>query len=319
MCVGFWSLEHPDYALILCGNRDEFLARPTAPAAFHSFEHDELDAVTGGEVLSGRDLRAGGSWLGVSRSGKVAFLTNITESPAQYASSRGELVSSFLLPGSGSEQHIDIQEHLDHLIADNNSYAGFNLLLLSPKKDIAWNGDRPGTGLDKLSYESAYVTNHGGGGDIYARALTGPEHHFGGLSNGIDGKGAETWPKVVEGMKLFDEIVKPTTSTEMVEAELVERLFHLLTWRGSLNQPPRDRSELKNVIHVEPIPVKAPLSNELSPTVNLYGTRLSTVILIRRDGEVLFIERDIWVLNDEKELVKSDAKSQRVFRFRIAP
>lgn len=316
MCVGFWSLEHPDYALILCGNRDEFLARPTAPAAFHSFERDGLDDVTEGSVLSGRDLRAGGSWLGVSRSGRVAFLTNITEAVGQYTSSRGELVSSFLLPHAGSEQNI--HEHLDHLIAENRSYAGFNLLLLSSKTGFAEKDDRPGKGTSQLSYEGAYVTNHGGGGDIFGRTFTETERHFGGLSNGIDGNGAESWPKVVEGITMFDQIVRSTASTEMgADSELVERLFNLLTWQGK--QPPRDRSDLKNVIHVEPISVKGPLSDELSPNVNLYGTRLSTVILIRRDGEVLFIERDIWMLSHEGEAIKSDAKSQRVFRFRVAP
>ena len=101
MCVGFWSLEHPEYALyvarapslvpipfclrltghtarILCSNKDEYLSRPTAPAHFHAFEVP-VDAGAPerrprGSVLSGRDLRGGGTWLGISRSGHVAFL-----------------------------------------------------------------------------------------------------------------------------------------------------------------------------------------------------------------------------------------------------
>jgi hypothetical protein len=110
MCVGFWSLTHPDYALcvtfspldhaphspsadrgggsILCANRDEYLARPTLPAHFHSFEalatpapsNDTVPVVqddlrSKGKVLSGRDVRAEGTWLGINRStGRVALL-----------------------------------------------------------------------------------------------------------------------------------------------------------------------------------------------------------------------------------------------------
>jgi len=88
MCVGFWSLTHPDYALILCANRDEYLARPTLPAHFHSFEaltapapsNDAVpvvqdDSKSKVKVLSGRDVRAEGTWLGISQStGRVALL-----------------------------------------------------------------------------------------------------------------------------------------------------------------------------------------------------------------------------------------------------
>ena len=56
---------------ILCTNRDEFLSRPTVAAHFHSFGHGTEGE---GNVLSGRDLRAGGTWLGVSRFGRVALL-----------------------------------------------------------------------------------------------------------------------------------------------------------------------------------------------------------------------------------------------------
>lgn len=113
MCVGFWSLTHPEYALcvpflpprpsslfpadrgggsILCANRDESLARPTLPVHFHSFEalslssqpasssNDGSSAVKDnikqrGCVLSGRDVRAEGTWLGINPStGRIALL-----------------------------------------------------------------------------------------------------------------------------------------------------------------------------------------------------------------------------------------------------
>ena len=69
---------------ILCANRDEYLARPTLPAHFHSFEalttpapvvQDDLKSKSKGNVLSGRDVRAEGTWLGINQStGRVAFL-----------------------------------------------------------------------------------------------------------------------------------------------------------------------------------------------------------------------------------------------------
>ena len=58
---------------ILCSNRDEYLSRPTAPAHWHAFGPSGEEPGDG-SVLSGRDLRAGGTWLGITRAGRVAFL-----------------------------------------------------------------------------------------------------------------------------------------------------------------------------------------------------------------------------------------------------
>lgn len=76
-------------------------------------------------------------------------------------------------------------------------------------------------------------------------------------------------------------------------------------WRSS--QPPRDRSELKNTIQVDPLPVAN----------SYYGTRLSTAVLIKRSGEVLFTERDRWTLTAQGQPILADPSSQRVFRFQI--
>ncbi|GJE91591.1 NRDE family protein [Phanerochaete sordida] len=297
MCVGFWSLEHPDYALILCANRDEFLARPTTAAHWHRFETGPAAAEEdpAGNVLSGRDLRAGGTWLGASRAGRVAFLTNITEEHRPYASTRGALASAFLLPDRPGEP---MQDHLAHLLQENRAYAGFNLLLLDPRADAA----------QGLAYDAAYVTNHGGGGPIAARPLSDDERRCGGLSNGVDGHGAEAWPKVRLGAAMFRDELRGVTSATP-EDDLVARLFHLLTWRS--DAPPRARAELRNTIHIEPLPVTAGGEHAL------YGTRLSTVLLVRRDGAAAFFERDIWVLDAAGQATRGDAAAQRVFRFRV--
>ncbi|KAH8091054.1 DUF833-domain-containing protein [Cristinia sonorae] len=311
MCVGFWSLEHPDYALILCSNRDEVLPRPTAPAHFHSFEGVDGSPTSEGQVLSGRDLQAGGTWQGLSRSGRVAFLTNITEEPGQYSSSRGQLVSSFLLPDPPSTT---LEEHVNKLVVQNLSYAGFNLLLLSPTNK---------TSEDALSFDAMYVTNSGGGGKITARPLSASERDCGGLSNGIDGRGASEWPKVKLGTSAFKEIVA-TIRADTPEEELTETLFELLAWvysfatigpKRSHNGAPLALPDLRNFIQIEPI--RRRLSRSPDAPADFYGTRLSTVILIRRDGRSVFIERDIWTLDGEKKVTKADAKKQRLFCLRL--
>jgi len=75
-----------------------------------------------------------------------------------------------------------------------------------------------------------------------------------------------------------------------------------------------ERSELRNTIHVDPFPIKKEGSS--SPPL-FYGTQLSTILLIRRDGQVLFIERDLWRQEDGGKLIKGDPSMQRVFRFQL--
>lgn len=109
----------PGRPLLVAANRDEFHARPTAPAAFWEDAPD---------VLAGRDLSAGGTWLGVTRSGRFAALTNFRD-PAGHdprARSRGTLVAGFLRGKDGPE------EYLRAVSAEEGRYNGFNLLAGSP-------------------------------------------------------------------------------------------------------------------------------------------------------------------------------------------
>ena len=82
----------------------------------------------------------------------------------------------------------------------------------------------------------------------------------------------------------------------------------------SPNPPPRDRGDLKDTILATPL-------NENSTTdgpPNLYGTRLAQVILVRRDGRVMYIERDIWALDGAGAAVRASAKENtRSFIFRL--
>jgi uncharacterized protein with NRDE domain len=110
-----WQL-HPDYPLVIAANRDEFFARPTAPAGFWK------DAP---QVLAGRDLEAGGTWMGVTRGGRFAALTNFRD-PAQNRSgapSRGKLVADFLT------SDVPAQTYLPDVAPHGSRCNGYNLLV----------------------------------------------------------------------------------------------------------------------------------------------------------------------------------------------
>ena len=103
---------HPDYPLLVAANRDEFYERPTALAGCWP------DAP---EIIAGRDLEAGGTWLGITRSGRFAAVTNVREPGATPGiHSRGRLTRDFL---AGHQHAADYVRQLP--FAD---YSGFNLL-----------------------------------------------------------------------------------------------------------------------------------------------------------------------------------------------
>jgi len=124
----------PGVPVIACANRDEFYDRPSAPAAPWP-EHPNL--------IAGRDLEHGGSWMGITREGpngpKFAALTNI-RAPGEVranAPSRGELVADFL---KGS---LTAAEYLDLIDARGDVYNGFNLVL-GDRTNLYWYSNRAG-------------------------------------------------------------------------------------------------------------------------------------------------------------------------------
>lgn len=116
MClIAFAHRAHPAYPLVVAANRDELHARPSAPAAWWP------DAPG---VLAGRDLRAGGTWMGITRTGRFAAVTNYREWPPEAGElSRGALVAGFL---AGELAPAEYAARVD---AEGARYAGFNLLL----------------------------------------------------------------------------------------------------------------------------------------------------------------------------------------------
>jgi uncharacterized protein with NRDE domain len=116
MCLILFSYKvHPKYKLMVAANRDEFYQRPTAP--IHLWEDDP-------EILAGRDLEKKGTWMGVTKSGRFAALTNYRnpKETTEGKRSRGELVANAL------QFKGDIKEYMESLVRNNGSYPGYNLL-----------------------------------------------------------------------------------------------------------------------------------------------------------------------------------------------
>ena len=117
MCmILFAQGVHPEFPLIVAANRDEFHARPAAPAAFYR------DAPG---VVAGRDLEAGGTWMGMHRRGRFAAVTNYTEPPPTPVPprSRGALVMDFL---TGSAEP---GAYLAAIAEVRDEFRAFNLLV----------------------------------------------------------------------------------------------------------------------------------------------------------------------------------------------
>ena len=132
MCLVFIAFEcHKDYRFVVAANRDEFYARPTEAATFWT------DRPT---VLAGRDLEAGGTWLGIERGGRFAALTNFRNPTRQRTAppSRGALVTNFLTGQASAVQYTsELRDSAEH-------YNGFGLLVLD-NSELAYcsNGVKP--------------------------------------------------------------------------------------------------------------------------------------------------------------------------------
>jgi len=116
MCSIFLAYNyHPKYLLIIAANRDEFFNRPTLPA--HYWQDNP-------NILGGRDLDKMGTWLGISKNGRYAAVTNYRDPSTinKKARSRGELTSGFL------NSSVSPKDYMKELKKSKEEYNGFNLL-----------------------------------------------------------------------------------------------------------------------------------------------------------------------------------------------
>lgn len=168
MCLIAFAIDrHPRYRLVLVANRDEYRSRATGPAGFWP------DAP---RVLAGRDLQAGGTWLGVTTGGKVAALTNYRDARQQMVDppSRGRLVAGYLC-----DDQMSIADLRSFLEKNAGDYDGFNLLYGT------W-------------HELHYFTNRGGGSGPVCAGVHGLSNHL------LDTR----WPKVVVARDRLSDLLQ---------------------------------------------------------------------------------------------------------------
>jgi uncharacterized protein with NRDE domain len=138
MCLAVIALDvHPRYVAVVAANRDEYHARPAERA------HWWRDSA-GHELLAGRDLEQGGTWLGVNRRGRFAFVTNVRE-PGRHdpaAPSRGSLVPAVLA------DEANVQASVDSAVRRGARHNGFNVV--AAEDGIAAFGSNRGPRLQTL-------------------------------------------------------------------------------------------------------------------------------------------------------------------------
>ncbi|MBD0370277.1 MAG: NRDE family protein [Pyrinomonadaceae bacterium] len=235
MCIILLAHEaHPEYTLVLAANRDEFYGRPTREAHFWKDAPD---------TLAGRDLERGGTWLGVTRTGRIAAVTNYREPGARIenAPSRGLLVSDFLAADEGA------YEYLARLQPRASLYNGFNLIV----------GD---------GCELCYFSNRGGEPQTIRSGVHGLSNHL------LD----TPWPKVERGREALEKVLES-------DALSIEAIFKVLAddARAQDEALPETGVGLELERMLSPLFIESQVYGTRSSTVILFN-RQGEVIFIER-------------------------------------
>ncbi|KAL1301887.1 hypothetical protein AAFC00_006067 [Neodothiora populina] len=317
MCIAILCTSHPDYPFILINNRDEYLTRPTARAAFWEPPHQH--------VLGGRDLLRSvrGTWLGMTRQGRIAVLTNYREDQGKEVcglKSRGAMVNSYLTTEPHSRE--STEEFARRLVEDVGvgDVGGFTLCFGRLAPSGQGDGDRRGLAI--VSNRSLDV------GDVTWLAERPGE--VVGLSNSHFGD--TTWPKVVRGESLVREAVEANVRLAAAGKEdLLDRLFGVLS---SDTLPRRKNGEdwetylgqLRNSIFIPKLGgenieensadvVAAAADQNEKPVVvtsgdGHYATQKQTAILVSKEGTATFVEKTLY---DEQCRPLQDDKVEYTF------
>lgn len=318
MCITLLSTAHPAYPFILLSNRDEFLNRPTAPAHWWNAPDEH--------ILGGRDLQrsARGTWLGITKQGRIANLTNFRDEGEEVArnKSRGGLVTAYL--SKASESDWDDEAFVKYLVDDLgiHNVGGFTLLfgkLRAPKEGIL-----PGLGA---------VSNRTSSAEGLTRIAT-RSGETRGLSNTHFGDA--TWPKVVHGEQLLKEVIDQDVQHQESQDVLTGMLFDILSV-DTLPRPQEGESfqtytrQLRNSILIPPVGGQGVISKPADKIAaangtgtsgpgdvkvgdGIYGTQKQTVILVNTGGHVTYVERTLY--DDRAQATASDQK-EKTFEFDI--
>ena len=242
LCLILVSYDtHEPYRLVIAANRDEFHARTSRSA--HWWE----DAPS---VLGGRDLEAGGTWMGVTRTGRFAAVTNYSESasPHEDARSRGELVARFLT------SDIPATDYLAEVAQNGGLFRGFSLLV-----------------FDRLSLAS----------------FSNRSETFRTLSPGVFGLANALldtpWPKVTQGKERIAGILSMQRDMSEHASDLL-RLLRNEESPSSLD-PPHSDGEEDSRQRVSPIFIRYPTYGTRASTV-LLMTRHGDVTFVEQNWDL---------------------------------
>lgn len=310
MCIALLSTAHPLYRLILIDNRDEYLNRPTASASWWP----EPDS----HVLGGRDLLrpVHGTWLGVTKQGRIAVLTNFREDgpPPQGKLSRGAIIRAFL-----TDSHSSTEAFVKEMVESGVSRdaGGLSLACGNIGEPLAVVSNRAASASDVpwVCQETAQTV---------------------GLSNAAFGD--HSWKKVADGERLLGEAIAESGNSGESEDDFIQRLIGLL----STDTLPRiDKggsmetyiNQLQNTIFVPalgqqenlhadeiaaaPQKPKARVLTEEDHQLGvdgLYATQKQTIVLADHSCHVRFFERTLYDSNGKPVPV---GKGDLNFKFEI--
>ncbi|KAB5582940.1 NRDE protein-domain-containing protein [Coniochaeta sp. 2T2.1] len=338
MCIVLLTTAHPSYALIVLDNRDEFILRPT------SRPHWWTSATQ--EVLSARDLQRAehGTWLGVTKDGNLAVLTNFRETNVHDAShpvhgtrSRGGMVTAWL----GADPREKVSEFVTRMLDGGVSNVG-GFSLICGKLRQKRHGD---SGAHRSLEPLAIISNRSEGleGVPWIGEERGAVY---GLSNTCYGD-PEPWPKVELGKELLTKVVRKAAEEKLDEEHLIDELLGILdtdtlprqqgmafedcinTLKHSIFIPPigdehhceaMERARAKGKLEQfdeateELRGEERPDETSMGFETGMYGTQRQTVILVDWEGNVTFRERALW--NKHGHPLKR-GEGDMTFKFRI--
>ncbi|CAL9127769.1 unnamed protein product [Musa acuminata var. zebrina] len=249
MCIAAWLWQsHPVYPLLLLLNRDEFHDRPTKPVAWWGDGFQK--------ILGGRDGLAGGTWLGCTKDGRLAFLTNVLEPDLlSGAKSRGELPLRFL------QDRQSPVEFAEDLVKEANEYNGFNLIL-----------------ADTSSKLMVYVSNRPKGEPVSVQVVS-PGLHV--LSNA---KLDSPWPKAQRLGTSFMDIILKHGDEEISQEDMVEELMFDTT-KANREKLPNTGCDPNWELNLSSVFVG------VETELGRYGTRSTAALSVKTTGNVSFYEK----------------------------
>ncbi|KAL9577857.1 MAG: hypothetical protein Q9212_006099 [Teloschistes hypoglaucus] len=298
MCIALFSTTHPNYALVLINNRDEYLARPTAPA--------EWWPAPNAHILGGRDLLrpVQGTWLGITKQGRLAVLTNYREQlqVIQEARSRGALVNAFLM--QDEQEPVDAQAFATSLIDGDGvtGVGGFTLV------------------CGKVGEPLAVISNRTPSANGVGWIAQGRGKTIG-LSNAAFEN--RSWPKVLEGERKMQAAIEKSVLQKDTKADFIEEMMQVLSIDTLPRRKPNEGwdsyvKELRNSIFIPAIGgegMDSASADEIAAGKSdahlqvqqrrdlekgndglsgVYGTQKQTVVLVSHEGHVTFVERTLY-------------------------